>query len=56
MTARPLLDVVVNRMELVIPPTVEVGQAVSTAMYGVKAVLNGRLDDVWALAVNNTIK
>ncbi|MCT8972350.1 thiamine pyrophosphate-dependent enzyme [Microbaculum marinisediminis] len=51
-----LLDVVVNRMELVMPPTVEVGQAVSTAMYGVKAVLDGRLNDVWALAVNNTVK
>jgi len=51
-----LLDVVVNRMELVMPPTVHIGEAVSTAMYGAKAVLNGRLDDVWALAVNNTIK
>jgi pyruvate dehydrogenase (quinone) len=51
-----LLDVAVNRMELVMPPTVEVGQAVSTAMYGVKAVLNGRLDDVWALVENNVLK
>ncbi|MEJ8574835.1 thiamine pyrophosphate-dependent enzyme [Microbaculum marinum] len=51
-----LLDVKVNRFELVMPPTVEVSQAVSTAMYGVKAVLNGRLDDVWALAENNFLK
>lgn len=51
-----LLDVKVNRMELVMPSQVHVGQAVSTAMYGVKAVLNGRLDDVWALAEDNFLK
>jgi len=51
-----LLDVAVNRFELVMPPTVEVSQAVSTAMYGVKAVLNGRLDDVWAMAENKLLK
>ncbi|MFO1127406.1 MAG: thiamine pyrophosphate-dependent enzyme [Rhodospirillales bacterium] len=44
-----LLDVAVNRMELVMPPRVDVEQVVSTAVYGIKAVLNGRLDDVWTL-------
>lgn len=51
-----LLDVHVNRMELVMPPTVEASQAVSTALYGVKAVLNGRLNDVWSLVRDNTIR
>jgi pyruvate dehydrogenase (quinone) len=51
-----LLDVHVNRMELVMPPTIEVGEVVSTAIYGVKAVLNGRLNDVWTLVRDNVLK
>lgn len=48
-----LLDVAVNRMELVMPPEIEVDQVASTALYGVKAVLNGRMDDIFALLKNN---
>ncbi|MGX1305819.1 pyruvate dehydrogenase (quinone) [Amorphus suaedae] len=51
-----LLDVKVNRMELVMPPTINAGEVVSTAVYGAKAVLNGRLDDVWALLDHNFLK
>lgn len=51
-----LLDVAVNRMELVMPPKVEVDQVVSTAVYGIKAVLNGRLDDIWTLVENNVLR
>ncbi len=48
-----LLDVAVNRMELVMPPEIEAGQVASTALYGLKAVLNGRMDDVFTLLKNN---
>ena len=48
-----LLDVKVNRMELVMPPKVEPAQIASTALYGIKAVLNGRADDVYQLLKNN---
>ena len=41
-----LLDVKVNRIELVMPPEVEVGQVASTALFGVKAVLDGRGKEV----------
>lgn len=51
-----LLDVKVNRMELVMPPTINAGEVVSTAVYGAKAVMNGRLDDVWTLMDHNFLK
>lgn len=41
-----LLDVVVRRSELVMPPKVELGQVLGTALYSAKAVLTGRTDDV----------
>ena len=48
-----VLEVKVNRMELVMPPHVEAGQIASTALYSAKAVLNGRMDDVVDLVRNN---
>lgn len=48
-----VLDVKVNRLELVMPPKVEVGQVASTALYSVKAVLNGRMNEVVDLVKNN---
>ncbi len=48
-----LLDVKVNRMELVMPPKIEASQVTSTALYGIKAVLNGRADEVYQLLKNN---
>jgi pyruvate dehydrogenase (quinone) len=41
-----LLDVVVRRNELVMPPKIEPGQVFSTALYSAKAVLAGRTDSV----------
>ncbi|MBT0667249.1 ubiquinone-dependent pyruvate dehydrogenase [Novosphingobium profundi] len=41
-----LLDVVTDRMELVMPPKVETSQVLGTALYSAKAVLAGRGDDV----------
>ena len=44
-----LLDVVVDRNELVMPPKVEVGQVLGTALYAAKGMLAGRADDVIGL-------
>ncbi|WP_280570981.1 thiamine pyrophosphate-dependent enzyme [Chromohalobacter sp. 296-RDG] len=48
-----LLDVKVNRMELVMPPKVAAGEVASTALYSTKAVLNGRMEDVVDLVKSN---
>ncbi|NII10706.1 thiamine pyrophosphate-dependent enzyme [Oleiagrimonas sp. C23AA] len=48
-----LLDVSVNRMELVMPPKVEFSQVTSTALYGAKAVMAGRPGDVKELLRSN---
>lgn len=47
-----LLDVVTDRMELVMPPNVEPKQVLGTALYSAKAVLSGRSDDVVQLIRN----
>jgi len=44
-----LLDVVTDRMELVMPPKIELDQIFGTALYSAKAVLAGRAEDVWEL-------
>jgi pyruvate dehydrogenase (quinone) len=46
-----LLDVVVARNELVMPPKIEVGQVVGTALYSAKALLAGRFSDVADLTI-----
>ncbi|AXR06915.1 thiamine pyrophosphate-dependent enzyme [Salinimonas sediminis] len=51
-----ILDVAVNRMELVMPPEIEFNQVASTAMFGMKAVLNGRTDEVVSLIKDNFIR
>lgn len=48
-----LLDVRVNRYELVMPPKVEPGQVLHTALYSAKAVLGGRGDEVVELLRSN---
>jgi pyruvate dehydrogenase (quinone) len=48
-----LLDVVTDRMELVMPPKVELAQVFGTALYSAKAVLGGRAGDVWELVADN---
>jgi pyruvate dehydrogenase (quinone) len=48
-----LLDVVTDRMELVIPPKIEIAQVFGTALYSAKAVLSGRTGDVWELVTDN---
>jgi pyruvate dehydrogenase (quinone) len=40
------LDAVVNRQELAVPPEVTVEMAKGLTLYMVKAVMNGRFDEV----------
>jgi pyruvate dehydrogenase (quinone) len=51
-----LLDVVVNRTELAMPPTIKLDQAVGFNLWALKAVLNGRGDEVVDLALTNLIR
>lgn len=48
-----LVDVVVNRQELPIPPKIELEQAMGMGLYMLKAVLNGRGDEVVDLVRSN---
>ena len=51
-----LLDVPVNRMELVMPPEIHAGQVMSTALFGIKAVLDGRGKEVVSLLRDNFLR
>ncbi|GHE02732.1 pyruvate dehydrogenase [Defluviimonas sp. 20V17] len=51
-----LLDVKVNRMELVMPPKIEAGQVAGTAMFGLRAVLGGRSGEVVDLLRDNFLR
>lgn len=48
-----LLDVVVNPVELVMPPKVDASQVAGTVLYSAKAILSGHMDDVVDLVKNN---
>jgi pyruvate dehydrogenase (quinone) len=48
-----LVDVIVNRQELAIPPTITLEQIKGFTLYMVKAVLNGKGDEVVDLAKTN---
>ena len=48
-----LLDVLSDRMELVIPPKIEPSQIFGTALYSANAMLSGRSGNVWELVVQN---
>jgi pyruvate dehydrogenase (quinone) len=51
-----MLDVKVNRVELIMPPRIEVSQIASTTLFGMKAVLDGRTKEVVALLRDNFLK
>jgi pyruvate dehydrogenase (quinone) len=51
-----LLDVKVNRMELVMPPEIKVSEVASTALFGIKAVLDGRTREVVSLLRDNFLR
>ena len=48
-----LVDVVVNRQELSMPPTIELEQAKGFTLYMIKAVLSGRGNEIIELAKTN---
>ena len=50
-----LLDVVTNRQELAMPPKIELGAAKGFALWGIKAVLNGRGDEIVDLVKTNPL-
>jgi len=51
-----LIDAVVNRMELAMPPKVTTEMAKGFTLYMLKAVLNGRADEVIELARSNLLR
>ena len=48
-----LIDAVVNRMELAIPPAINLEMAKGFSLYMLKAILNGKTDEVINLAQTN---
>jgi pyruvate dehydrogenase (quinone) len=48
-----LIDAVVNREELSMPPKITLGMAKGFTVFMVKAVMNGRANEVLDLAVTN---
>jgi pyruvate dehydrogenase (quinone) len=51
-----VVDVVVNRAELSMPPTIEAGQVKGFSLYALKAVMNGRGDELLELASSNLLR
>jgi thiamine pyrophosphate-dependent acetolactate synthase large subunit-like protein len=51
-----LVDAVVNRQELSLPPKVTLEQMKGFSLYMVKAVMNGRGDEVLDLARSNWLR
>jgi pyruvate dehydrogenase (quinone) len=51
-----LVEAVVQRTELSMPPTIKLEQAVGFNVWALKAVLNGRGNELIDLAVSNLIR
>jgi pyruvate dehydrogenase (quinone) len=51
-----LVDVVVNRQELAMPPSLKLDQVVDFNLYMIKAILNGRGDEIVELARTNLFR
>jgi pyruvate dehydrogenase (quinone) len=51
-----LIDVITNRQELSMPPTIELKQALGFSLWMAKAVLNGRGDEIIDLAKTNLFR
>ncbi len=51
-----ILDVKTNRMELVMPPKIEAKYVASTALFGIKGVLDGRFGEVSSLLRDNFLR
>jgi pyruvate dehydrogenase (quinone) len=51
-----LVEVIVNRQELSMPPTISADQALGFSLYMLRAVMNGRGDEVIDLAITNFLR
>src|ERR1700690_3035434 len=51
-----LVEAVVNRTELSMPPTIKLDQAIGFNLWALKAVMNGRGDEVIDLAISNVLR
>ncbi|MCS6302938.1 MAG: ubiquinone-dependent pyruvate dehydrogenase [Nitrospira sp.] len=51
-----LVEVLVNRQELALPPSIELGQMIGFSLYMIKAVLNGRGDEIIDLAKSSLFR
>ena len=51
-----LVDIVVNRQEIPLPPKIVIDQAIGLGLYMLKAVLNGKGDEVVDLVKSNLIR
>ncbi len=51
-----LVEVVVNRQELSMPPTISLDQALGFGLYAIRAILSGRGDEVIDLAKTNLMR
>ncbi|WHZ14625.1 MAG: Pyruvate dehydrogenase (quinone) [Nitrospira sp.] len=51
-----LVEVLVNRQELAMPPSIELDQVIGFSLYMIKAVLNGRGDEIIDLATTNVFR
>jgi pyruvate dehydrogenase (quinone) len=47
---------IVNRQELSMPPSIDVDQMIGFSLYMIKAVLNGRGDEIIDLAKTNLFR
>jgi pyruvate dehydrogenase (quinone) len=51
-----LVDIAANRQELAMPPSLKLDQIVDSNLYMVKAILNGRGDEIVELARTNLFR
>jgi pyruvate dehydrogenase (quinone) len=51
-----LIDIAVNRQELAMPPSLKLDQIVDFNLYMIKAILNGRGDEIVELARTNLFR
>lgn len=51
-----LVDVVTDPMELVMPPKIKAAQVKGFSLYSIRAVMNGRGDELLELAKTNLLR
>jgi pyruvate dehydrogenase (quinone) len=51
-----IVDVIVNRQELSLPPKIMLNQTIGFNLYAMRAILNGRGDEIIDLAKTNLLR